>query len=288
LDIVLWKKYLQTLKKSNENLIVVYELTYYSDDSLVFACQDLGIEIIGILHNIESLVHNQKSLKSDHLAPNWFQEEIKLLRTFSSIFTISREEQWLLNLYHIDATYLPYVPSKNVRDTCLKVRSLRQDVDKSFYLTIGTASNQPTIDGFKELITIFEILKLKEELLIGGYDTDKLASYLNNKEANIRLLGSLNDKQLQDVLINCKAIFIHQKPTTGALTKIPELLLSGIPVICNTASARNYYYHKGLYVYDTAKELESLLNDPKILSNFDFILENKNEVLLRKIQYRNA
>ncbi|OUS18691.1 hypothetical protein A9Q93_03480 [Nonlabens dokdonensis] len=280
LDIILWKKYLTSLKTKDEDLKVVIDLSYYSDEALVFACYELGIEMIGILHNMESLVHQQKSHLSGKVAPDWFFEEINLLKFFSSIYTISREEQWLLSLYGIKAHYLPYVPSENVISNCLAIKKLRQHSEKKYYLSIGTASNPPTVEGFKELIYIFEGLNLDEKLVIGGYDTEKMASFLSNKTKKVYLKGALSEKELEQVLVECKAIIIHQKPTTGALTKIPELLLSGIPVICNTSSARNYYYLNGVHVYKTGNELKKILKHPKLLAPFDFNLENKNKKFL--------
>lgn len=259
IDILSWKQWLKGLNEKEKNLIVVYELSFYADYTLIFACVQLGIKIIGLPHNLESLVYGQKSEINNKIAPNWFNQEIAILRLFTKIYVISREEYWLLSLYNIKVNYLPYQPSKKVVETCLEVRELRKLTSQNFYLSIGTAANLPTLEGFKELIFYFEEARIKEDLVIAGFYTERLDDYFTNISPNIKLKGALNSEELKFVLANCKAIIIYQKPTTGALTKIPELLLCGIPVVCNNAAARNFFNVKGVNVFNSKEELKTLL-----------------------------
>lgn len=261
IDIISWRTWLLELKEKEKNLIVVYELSYYADYSLIFVCNQLRIKIIGLPHNLESLVWGQKSRISNKIAPNWFNEEIKALNLFSKIFTISREEQWLLNLYDLSTNYLPYYPSAQVLANCLEVREKRKNTKKDFYLSFGTASNLPTLEGFKEIIDYYEASKSKEDLIIAGFDTEKLKEHAINFPSNIKLKGSIDSKELAYVFAHCKAIIIFQKPTTGALTKISELLFCGIPVICNIAAARTFFNIDGIYLFNSKDELKSILKN---------------------------
>jgi hypothetical protein len=279
LEILLWKQWLSILIEKHEKLTVVYELSCYADYSLIFACKQLNLKIIGLPHNLESLVYKQKSNITSKIAPNWFNEEVSLLNLFSSVYVISREEQWLLSLYNVNTHYLPYFPSEKVIKNTLEVRKLRDLSKKSFYLSIGTASNPPTIEGFKELLSYFKNSKIQEEIWIAGYETELLKPYLDASASNIKLKGTLDSEQLQNALVNCKAIIIHQKPTTGALTKIPELLLSGIPIICNIAAARNYYNVKGIYIYTSEVELSSLLSETLQIGEFNFVSKYYHHLL---------
>lgn len=259
IDIISWRTWLSELKDKNKGLIVVYELSYYADYSLIFACNQLKIKIIGLPHNLESLVWEQKSRTSNKIAPNWFNEEIKILNLFSKIYTISREEQWLLNLYDLSTGYLPYCPSDQVLANCLEVRENRKNTNKDFFLSFGTASNHPTLEGFKEIIDFYIASKIKEDLVIAGYDTDKLKEYVKDFPSNIKLKGALDSKELAYVFTYCKAIIIFQKPTTGALTKIAELLFCGIPIICNIAASRTFFNINGIFLFNSKEELKSIL-----------------------------
>ncbi|WP_417557640.1 hypothetical protein [Mesoflavibacter zeaxanthinifaciens] len=282
-NIIAWRKWLIELKEVHENLTVVYELSWHSDYALVYVCNQLNIKVIGLPHNLESLVQGQKSPVNNINTPYWFDQELKLLSTCDRVFTISKEEQWLLSLYGVSSNYLPYVPSQKVIDFCGEIRRQRLQSKKTYYLSIGTASNPPTLEGFKVLISYFNDNKIEEELLIGGYQTELIKNVVNQITSNIKILGTLEETELKQLMINCKAIIIYQLPTTGALTKIPEILLSGIPIICNTVAARNYFNTKGVYVYDSKENLIELIKNKDIDSNFDYNLLDDSESFLRTI-----
>jgi hypothetical protein len=53
---------------------------------------------------------------------------------------------------------------------------------------------------------------------------------------------------------------VFQTRGSGALTRIPELLLAGLPVICNPHAARSAQQYDGVEIFDTDEELVSLLN----------------------------
>lgn len=282
--VIVWKQYLEELLKTHKKLTVVYEASLYSDYALVYVCHLLKIKIIGIPHNIESLVIGQQSPITKEKAPNWFAQELTLLKTCDEVFTISREEQWLLSLHGISAKHLPYIPSQQVLETCATIKEQRLSSDKKYYLSLGTASNPPTLEGFKILISFFEDEAIIEELLIGGYQTEIIKQTIDSLTNNVKLLGSLDTADLKQLMIHCKAMIVHQVPTTGALTKIPEMLLSGIPIICNTAAARNYFNTEGVYVYDTKEDLIGLLNNNVVASTFSYNFLDKSDNFLEVIK----
>jgi hypothetical protein len=63
-------------------------------------------------------------------------------------------------------------------------------------------------------------------------------------------------------MINTKAVLINQLSSSGALTKIIEFLIAGIPVICNSSSARSYYDFNGIVTFDNFNELNNVLCAP--------------------------
>jgi hypothetical protein len=217
------------------------------------------IPFIAVPHNIDSLVKGNRSFTSGLETPFWFNEELKYLAYANKVFTISREEQWLLSLYGIDADYLPYYPTDNVKAYLLDIRSERKnkEVGKTprKILILGTFYNMPTLRGYIDLLP--NLSKFKDVIInIAGFGSEQLKSL---KSPNIKIWGSVNNEVLRQILIDNDIAIIHQEPTTGALTKIPELLLAGIPIIANNAASRSQFDVKGVEVYYNYNELLDLV-----------------------------
>jgi hypothetical protein len=96
---------------------------------------------------------------------------------------------------------------------------------------------------------------------IAGYGTEKLEAYIP-KRSSIVLHGSVTQAVLDNLLTKVDAILINQPYTSGALTRIPEMFIAGIPVICNEASARSYFNYHGVYLFHNEIDLDILLKQP--------------------------
>ena len=72
-----------------------------------------GAKIIAYPHNLESLVPTQVDLTTHKQSPYWLYEEVKRLKLCDEVYTISKEETWLLQLFGINAKYFPYYPPTN-------------------------------------------------------------------------------------------------------------------------------------------------------------------------------
>ncbi|NJL11155.1 MAG: glycosyltransferase family 4 protein [Calothrix sp. SM1_7_51] len=198
-----------------------------------------------------------------------FKYEITNLAKADKIFSISREEQWLLKLYGIDNDFLPYYPPKEILNFLLDVRKARKISEKKRFLIIGTANNNPTIQGMIEQIQWLTSIKKEAnfEIDIAGYGTEKLKEYCCDSTINI--IGSVDSKELHNLLVNAKAVLVHQKMGTGALTRIPETIIAGIPVIANSSACRSAFNYSGVYCYEDKSELLNLickkLDIPEIL-----------------------
>jgi len=220
---------------------------------------DQNVPLIALPHNIESLVKGNRSFFSHLVAPKWFSEEIGYLKYANVVFTISREEQWLLSLYGVKADYLPYYPVESVQQFLMNIRAKRKGKHHGSkikkVLLLGTFYNPPTITGYIELLK--QLIEIKDiEINIAGYGSEKMAK-LSDK--NVKIWGTISNETLSDILIDINVAIIHQEPTTGALTRIPELLIAGVPVIANSSAARNYYDLDGVYTYYNFNELFSLI-----------------------------
>src|SRR5712664_655581 len=111
-----------------------------------------GGKIIALPHNIDSLSPGIRHPISNEMSPRWSQSEIAALGKADLVCCISREEQWLLSLYGIDACYLPYEPTPEHRSRLLEIRRQRTSHAKDVVLLMGTAGNIPTLRGMQALL----------------------------------------------------------------------------------------------------------------------------------------
>lgn len=228
-----------------------------------------GKKVVAVMHNIESLVPGSKSEITQHYAPADLQDEIHLLRRCDTVFMISKEETWLMRLYGVNAYYLPYYPAKECREWLLQIRTAREKNNSSLaqsYLVIGSAINSPTAIGMQQLVDYAAACLQCITLRVGGYGTDKRIR-IPVGCSNVVLLGELSQEQLTHEMTTCTAILINQPPTTGALTRIVEAEIAGVPVVANTDSMRDYFNIQGIYEYRQLDELAVVLNQELQIPN---------------------
>jgi hypothetical protein len=216
-------------------------------------------------HNLESLVPGFRSELTMKKSPYWILEEIIFLKEFDKVFAISKEETLLLQQCGVKAEYLPYFPVDKVFKYLQEIRGKRFkkviNVDtKRKLLMLGSALNPPTLIGMKDRILFFKEHKLCNwDILIAGFGTSELEKYLIENE-EIQLLGEVSDQVLSTLLCEVDLVLIHQPPTAGCLTRIVELLISGIPVLVNFSAARDYFGAKGVYIYYNDEQMLEYLS----------------------------
>lgn len=227
---------------------------------LPYLAKKYGKRVIAFPHNTESLVPNQKPYLFRMSKLQAFQWEIKVLGTCDEVYAISHEETWLLNLWGVKTRCYLYSPVGVAKEQVLLLKEQRgKTQDKSFFLLLGTAINQPTRMGMQHLIDLWKKENMQVPLHIGGYGTDLL--HIPKEQSNIVFLGELSDSKLMEEQIHTRALLVYQPPTTGALTRISEATMAGIPVIVNYAAARSYYNCDNVYVYQEDMDLIKILND---------------------------
>ena len=57
------------------------------------------------------------------------------------------------------------------------------------------------------------------------------------------------------------ALVINQTATSGALTRIVEHLIAGIPVVASYGAARDYYQNPDIRVFDSWEALKGILEE---------------------------
>jgi hypothetical protein len=228
----------------------------------------LKYRVIGIPHNLESLVPGGKSEITQKESPGWLSEEIEMLRLCDIVFTISSEENLLLKQFRINSHYLPYHPSGDTLNHLLQIRSVREErkVNEQVrkLLLLGSVINEPTRLGMIDRIDWFIHSKIQNcRLIIAGYSSENLKVHINDKE-NIELEGSVSAEKLFEILKDVDAVLIHQVASSGALTRISEMLIAGIPVLVNPVCARSFYNRDGVNIYESDRQLESLILNEEI------------------------
>lgn len=287
-----YKKFiLSAIKTSQLEQKVNDKLKYYNDceeikEKKILICEDSlnfltlyfakkqGFKIISLPHNFDSMAtKDADDCNFSNLSSNFrsLKNEIMHFDCSDHVFCISREEQWFLRLCGIKSDYLPYYPPESIIKDLLKIRNDRSCInfdDSSLpkqFLILGTYTNPPTKDGIIELVEWFnsfdKLINIK--VCIAGFGTEKLKDEISFL-SNLELLGTLSDKELTNLLIQTSAVIINQRYGLGALTKIPELLISGVPVLVNGIAARSHHNYHGVSVYENKQELCDLLLSNKL------------------------
>ncbi|MFO7606143.1 MAG: hypothetical protein R6W72_07585 [Desulfurivibrionaceae bacterium] len=257
---------LRNFFKDNAPGIFLWEYAASQSYHMPLLAKAAGWKVIAMPHNLESLVPNQFSRISKKRSPLWFNEELKVLSTCDHIVTISREEQWLLRLYGINADFLPYYPPEATETALLSVRKHRHDNsscgDMKKFLLLGTFYNPPTRLGMLKLVRHFAQKQnqrdLPYEIHIAGYGTEKLREAIDIPKG-VQLHGEIEQSKLEMLLSDINGVIAHQPATTGCLTKIPEMLIAGIPLLLNANSARSWHGWPGIHIYENLTELFDLM-----------------------------
>jgi len=266
------KKNINNYKGNPQYLFWESTLNNYHYKPLLY--KKMGCKLIAFPHNLESLVPGQISVVSEKPSPLWLDEELEQLRLCDHVFTISEEEQWFLSLNKIKSTYYPYFPTKILKEKLLSIRKQREHfILNNFYLMFGSFFYEPIGRGLLEVLQVLN--ETNSHIKITGFGCDNLVNGIEyNLNGNIEVLGETTPGDLNKLLAECKGVIINQALSSGALTKLKELQIAGVPVLLNEASTRSFKNVNGFYVYRDFIELKNLLDKdleiPNLPENNDF------------------
>jgi glycosyltransferase involved in cell wall biosynthesis len=228
-----------------------------------WAAQRNGHPVVAAPQNFDSLTPGMASALTGRHSPDWFAEELNELRYADAVFVLSAHDRWLLSLHDIHAEILPYHPPADIEEHLLGLRrdrSLRTHAGTSI-LALGTLGSEPTARGFRDLLRMLEegsdMQSFTTSIVIAGYGTEGLRTDFGRIGA--RVAGTVSEGELDELLLDARALLVHYVPAPGALTRIPEALIAGIPVVANRHAARGFESNPGVHVYDSRDELVELL-----------------------------
>ena len=190
--------------------------------------RNLGVGMVSTPHNVEALIRPPRT-RADYRA---LRVECEGLRSGLGCFAISATDVLLLRLMGIEAKLLPYWPSKSRMNLFTEIRRDRISSSKKFILILGTATNSPTGLGMRLQLDWISSWRNSDEplhFIIVGKGTETLGS----SDDRVTFAGRVTDETLRRLFIDAQALWVHQPPTTGALTRVMEAILCGLPVIIN-------------------------------------------------------
>ncbi|GAP97595.1 hypothetical protein [Leptolyngbya sp. NIES-2104] len=242
--------YHQVLAQHAEHSLLIWEAT--KNYVAPYVAKDQGFNVIAMPHNLESLVPDQRAFHES------LSTEVAALAKADTVFCIAYEEMWFLRLKGVNAFYLPYYPPSAIVEQLARIRQQRETMTKDRYLILGSAGNPPTREGMIEQITWLKTLRQQSEFQVDivGYATETLMEY---SDADFTVHGAVSDAALTKFLTHTKAALVHQTASSGALTRIPEMLIAGIPVVANLNAGRSAFGYSGVYCYEDAIELRDLI-----------------------------
>lgn len=251
------KKNINNYKGNPQYLFWESTLNNYHYKPLLY--KKMGCKLIAFPHNLESLVPGQYSTLSNKPSPIWLHEELDQLRLCDHVFTISEEEHWFLALNGIKSSYYPYYPTQELENNLLEIRALRpKDKNEGFYLMFGSFFYKPIRQGLLEILKVLNNTDVKVK--ISGFGSDTILESIDYPlNPNIEIIGESTPQELNQLLTDCKGVIVNQAMSSGALTKLKELQIAGVPVILNDASTRSFKNVNGFYVFHDFGEFTELL-----------------------------
>jgi hypothetical protein len=110
---------------------------------------------------------------------------------------------------------------------------------------------------------------------MAGFGSEDFQSEIEAE--TVKVYGTVSSLELGRLLAGARALLMYQESATGVLTRIPEALLAGVPIIGNSIACRSALGFSGIHLFDGPSELADLLNtdlpDPAIPPR-DYALES--------------
>lgn len=214
-----------------------------------------GFKTIALPHNVETL----SGIGSDLHA---LGAELEAMQLADEIFCIADEDAWLWTNLGLRAQVLPYFPLGARRRRLAAIAASRpthQGPDAP-WLLLGTAHHAPTREGMRTVLRWLEpALAAGLPFVVAGHGTESLAAEAPSRAV---FTGSISDEELDSLLRRARGLVVHQERGTGALTRIPEALTAGLPVLASRLAARSTGSLFGVTRYETADELLALVQSP--------------------------
>jgi len=235
--------------------VLIWENT--DDPLLAVAARATGARVVALPHNVNALYHRRPETPlADWSAA--LAGELAGLSRVHTVVAIAAEEQNFFRLAGLPATWLPYYPPSEHRRDLASLRAGRPERPESVLL-LGSAHNEHTAAGLREQLGWATSWpeSLRRRLVIVGAETERLAPTFPG--VGFTFAGRLDDEALRAQMRLAAVLWVHQEMGTGVLTRIPDALCAGVPVVANRIAARGWIGVPGVQVVDHPDQLEAAL-----------------------------
>ena len=148
--------------------------TYYI---LPYIARKYNKKIVAFPHNLEALVPNQQSSLFRYDRELAFKRELEVLGICDEVYCIASEESWLLRLWGINASFLPYLPPCEMQKQLKTIKKKRDEVAQEYYLILGSAINPFGSWSIVELMVVMVVFMLILALIYKVKFTDMLSNF---------------------------------------------------------------------------------------------------------------
>ena len=239
--------------------VVLWEATSRPEMASVLAAA--GFTVVAVPHNLEALVP-QDARPRTGLGARW-QREADALANCEAVLTIAEDEAWLLRVAGVRARWLPFLPPTTEHARLDRIRAARgasPPPPSAPFLVLGTCTNPPTRLGVEALLEMIARIAPATPVRICGKGSESVR--VPAQASDVQRLGRVDDETLDALRSECRALLCYQAATSGALTRVPEALAAGIPVVANVDAARSWSFLEGVHVFEDEGGLAGLLAEP--------------------------
>jgi hypothetical protein len=219
-------------------LCIVEDAVWFS--GIILANQQLGIPTWACPQNLESLDFEgrldvrRRARTLSRLGD--LASEVTMLGACQARFAISRVEAGFLGGVGLDTEFYPYRPVGETREFFAKIRAarLRGAVQPGLVVLLGSATHVPAREGMEWFLAQVRARGVPAEVRIeiAGWDTDRLPG-LAGVGDQVAARGWLEPAALEALLSRAHVAVIPQFSGFGALTRLSELPVAGIPVLAS-------------------------------------------------------
>ena len=211
---------------------------------IVLANRRLGVPTWACPHNLESL-DLEGPLRLEHRLGTWgrfgnLANELVTLAACGARFAISRVEAGFLGGVGLETEFYPYRPVGEIRDYFVKIRAARASgaVEPRLLALVGSATHAPTREGMEWFLGNVRAhgLPVGTRIEVVGQGTETLRGAEALAPHGVAR-GWVDPDSLASLLARAHVVVIPHFSGFGALTRLAELPLAGVPVLVASHAA---------------------------------------------------
>lgn len=262
---------LAPLTKVNSEMGIRTVLAPWSFDSLTHNL----VNLVSAYQRLSACVATRRDRMQVRAAFTSFANDTIFSASITHTWLLSRLEAGFLNAAGIASGYLPYYPVGEAEECLRAVRSKRRP-EAGLFVTCGGANDQNglALKAFLHELRKADVPPGARIAIVGVREIPE--HWIAHLGERIEFLGRLPEDEFDALLTRAHAVIIPQTCGFGCITRVPDMLCAGIPILANAIVANPTGEVPGVcYVANTPRPWatalhESMANVPKALSGTDF------------------